>query len=31
VGGTPEDFGEHLQRERERWGPVIRRANIRAE
>ena len=31
VGGTPEEFGEHMRRERERWGPVIRRANIKAE
>ena len=31
VGGTPEAFGEHLRRERDRWGPVIKRANIRAD
>jgi tripartite-type tricarboxylate transporter receptor subunit TctC len=31
VGGTPEAFGEHLRRERDRWGPVIKRGNIRAD
>ncbi len=31
VGGSPEEFGEHLKRERDRWTPVIKRANIRAD
>ena len=31
IGGTPEAFGEHLRRERERWGPVVKRANIKAD
>jgi tripartite-type tricarboxylate transporter receptor subunit TctC len=31
VGGTPEAFGEHLKRERDRWAPVIKRGNIRAD
>ena len=31
IGSTPEEFGEHLSRERERWTPVIKRANIRAD
>lgn len=28
VGGTPEAFAEHAKREREKWGRVIRDANI---
>jgi tripartite-type tricarboxylate transporter receptor subunit TctC len=31
VGGTPEEFGEVLKRERDRWGPVVKRANIKAD
>ena len=31
VGGTPEEFGDLLRRERERWTTVIKRANIRAD
>lgn len=31
IGGTPEAFGDHLRRERERWGPVVKRANIKAD
>ncbi|MFC3126700.1 Bug family tripartite tricarboxylate transporter substrate binding protein [Pseudoroseomonas globiformis] len=28
VGGTPDDFAQHLQREHERWAPLIREAGI---
>ena len=28
VGGPPEAFAEHVKREREKWGGVIRAANI---
>jgi len=31
IGGTPEDFAELIRRERERWGPVIKRADIRTD
>lgn len=31
VGGSPDEFAEHLRRERDRWGPVIKKANIRAD
>ncbi|MCC6472581.1 MAG: tripartite tricarboxylate transporter substrate binding protein [Burkholderiales bacterium] len=31
IGGTPEEFADLIRRERERWGPVIKRANIRVE
>jgi tripartite-type tricarboxylate transporter receptor subunit TctC len=31
IGGTPEAFADHLRRERDRWGPVIKKANIRAD
>jgi tripartite-type tricarboxylate transporter receptor subunit TctC len=31
VGGTPEQFGEHMKREIEKWARVIRAANIKAE
>ena len=31
IGGTPEEFGELIRQERDRWGPVIRNNNIRAE
>ena len=31
IGGTPEEFAELIRVERERWGPVIKRANIRAD
>ncbi len=31
IGGTPEAFGDHLRRERDRWGPVVKRANIKAD
>ena len=30
VGGTPEQFGAFLQSEVERWGPVVKRAGIKA-
>jgi hypothetical protein len=29
--GTPADFGKHIAAETEKWGKVIRAANIRAE
>ena len=31
VGGTPEQFGEHIKREIDKWARVIRAANIKAE
>lgn len=31
VGDTPEQFGAHFKREVEKWGKVIRTANITAE
>jgi len=31
IGGTPEEFAELIRSERERWGPVIKRANIRTD
>ena len=31
LGGTPEEFGDAIRRERERWGPVIKRANVRTD
>jgi tripartite-type tricarboxylate transporter receptor subunit TctC len=29
--GSPEDFAAHIERERQKWGEVIRQANIRLE
>jgi tripartite-type tricarboxylate transporter receptor subunit TctC len=29
--GSPEDFAAHIALERQRWGEVIRQANIRLE
>jgi tripartite-type tricarboxylate transporter receptor subunit TctC len=29
--GSPEDFAAHMDRERQKWGDVIRQANIRLE
>jgi tripartite-type tricarboxylate transporter receptor subunit TctC len=29
--GRPEDFAAHIAMERQRWGEVIRAANIRLE
>jgi tripartite-type tricarboxylate transporter receptor subunit TctC len=29
--GSPEDFAAHIDRERQKWGDVIRQANIRLE
>jgi tripartite-type tricarboxylate transporter receptor subunit TctC len=29
--GSPEDFAAHIDRERQKWGEVIRQANIRLE
>ena len=31
VPGTPEQFAEHIRRESEKWGAVIKAAGIRAE
>ncbi len=31
VGSGPEELAQHLKRETELWGPVIRAANIRSE
>ncbi len=31
VGGTPEDFANHIRREVTRWTPVIREGGIRVE
>ena len=31
VGGTPEQFGSHIQREIDKWARVIRAANIKTE
>ncbi|MFC7556901.1 Bug family tripartite tricarboxylate transporter substrate binding protein [Pseudoroseomonas wenyumeiae] len=31
VGGTPADFAAFIRREADRWIPIIRSANIRAE
>ena len=29
--GTPQAFGAHIAAEYQKWGPVIRRANIRID
>jgi tripartite-type tricarboxylate transporter receptor subunit TctC len=31
VGGSPEDFGQYMKREVDKWARVIRAANIKAE
>jgi tripartite-type tricarboxylate transporter receptor subunit TctC len=31
VGGTPEDFANHIRREVARWTPIIREGGIRSE
>jgi tripartite-type tricarboxylate transporter receptor subunit TctC len=31
VGGTPDEFGEHIKREIDKWARVIRAANIKPE
>jgi tripartite-type tricarboxylate transporter receptor subunit TctC len=31
IGGTPEDFAALIRGEGERWGPVIRQANIKVD
>ena len=31
MGGTPEQFAEHVRKETEKWGRVIRTAGIRAD
>jgi tripartite-type tricarboxylate transporter receptor subunit TctC len=30
-GGSPADFGKHIADETEKWGKVIRAANIKPE
>jgi tripartite-type tricarboxylate transporter receptor subunit TctC len=30
-GGTPEQFAEHVRKETEKWGKVIRTAGIRVD
>jgi tripartite-type tricarboxylate transporter receptor subunit TctC len=31
VGGTPEQFGEHIKAQMEKWGKVVRDAGVKAE
>jgi tripartite-type tricarboxylate transporter receptor subunit TctC len=31
VGGPPEEFGEHIRAELAKWGPVVKRANIKVD
>ena len=31
IGNTPEQFREHTRREREKWGKVVRDANVKVE
>ena len=31
VGGPPERFGEHIHAEIAKWGPVVKRANVRVD
>lgn len=31
VGGPPEKFGEHIRAEIAKWGPVVKRANIKID
>jgi tripartite-type tricarboxylate transporter receptor subunit TctC len=31
VSGTPEEFGAFVKREIEKWGSVVRAANVRVE
>jgi len=31
VGGAPEKFGEHIHAEIAKWGPVVKRANVRVD
>jgi len=31
VGGPPEKFGEHIHAEIVKWGPVVKRANVRVD
>jgi tripartite-type tricarboxylate transporter receptor subunit TctC len=31
LGGTPEEFGAYIKSEIERWGRVIKAANVQAE
>ena len=31
VGGPPEKFGDHIRAEVAKWGPVVKRANVRVD
>jgi tripartite-type tricarboxylate transporter receptor subunit TctC len=31
IGGPPERFGEHIHAEIAKWGPVVKRANVRVD
>ena len=31
IGNTPEEFRAHTRREREKWGKVVRDANVKVE
>ncbi len=31
VGGPPEKFGEHIRAEITKWGPVVKRANVKVD
>jgi tripartite-type tricarboxylate transporter receptor subunit TctC len=31
VGGPPDKFGEHIRAEIAKWGPVVKRANVRVD
>jgi tripartite-type tricarboxylate transporter receptor subunit TctC len=31
MGGTPEEFGQYMKREVDKWAGVIRAADIKAE
>ncbi|MGZ8268979.1 MAG: tripartite tricarboxylate transporter substrate-binding protein, partial [Burkholderiales bacterium] len=31
VGGPPEKFGEHIRAEIAKWGPVVKRANVKVD
>ena len=28
AGGTPEQYAEHIRKEREKWGPIFKMAGI---
>jgi len=31
IGSTPEEFAAYIRKEQERWGRVVKTANIKAE